>query len=47
VTKKGADFNLPFGGELSVPPGTFSKKDLITCCMVSPSDRFKYQPPIK
>ena len=44
--KKGGEFSLPFGGNIVVPSGTFGKKDVVTCCMVSPSDRYKYQPPL-
>ena len=45
--KKGGDFRLPFGGNITVPAGTMGKKDVVTCCMTSPSDRFKYQPPLR
>lgn len=42
--KKGGDFNFPFGGGISIPAGIYNKKDVLTCCQVSPSDRHKYQP---
>ncbi|ELT97503.1 hypothetical protein CAPTEDRAFT_221462 [Capitella teleta] len=42
--KKGGEFSLPFGGKLIIPSGLLGKKDVVTCCMVSPSDRHKYQP---
>ncbi len=45
--KKGGDFELPFGGQISIQPGTLNKRDVVTCCMVTPSDRFKYQPSLR
>ena len=45
--KKGGEFELPFGGKLTVPSGVFQKKDVVTCCQVSPSNRYKYLPPLK
>ena len=45
--KKGGDFPLSFGGTLSVPQGTMGKRDVITVCQVSPSDRHKYLPPLQ
>ena len=45
--KKGGVFELPFGGTLTVPPGAFYKKDVVTCCQVSPSNRYKYLPPLR
>ena len=47
TNKKGVDHNLPFGGEICIPPGALGKKDVVTCCIVSPSDRFKHLPPIR
>ena len=45
--KKGGDFELPFGGKISVPSGVFQKRDVVTCCIVSPSNRYKYLPPLR
>ena len=45
--KKGGVFELPFGGKLSVGSGLLGKKDVVTCCMVSPSDRYKYLPSLR
>ena len=45
--KKGGDFDLPFGGRISIEAGTLNKKDVVTCCMISPSDRYKYIPPLR
>ena len=45
--KKGGDYELPFGGRIHIPAGILGKKDVITCCMMSPSDRYKYMPPLK
>ena len=42
--KKGGDFDLPYGGRISIPGGAVGKKDTVTCCVVSPSDRHKYLP---
>lgn len=44
--KKGGNFDLPFGGRISVHAGCFGKKDVVTCCMVAPSSRYKYLPPL-
>ena len=46
--KKGGSFDLPFGGKIHIQPATFQhKKDVVTCCVVSPSNRFKYMPPLR
>ena len=44
--KKGGDFELPFGGNITIPPSCFGKKDVVTCCMVVPGSRHKYLPPL-
>ena len=45
--KKGGEYELPFGGQVNIPGGILGKKDVITCCMMSPSDRYKYMPPLR
>lgn len=45
--KKGGSFDFSFGGKLIVPTGLFSKKEAITICAVSPSDRHKFAPIIQ
>ena len=45
--KKGGILSLPIaGGSITVQPATLAKKDVITCCVISPNDRYKHQPPL-
>ena len=44
--KKGGTFDLPFGGHMTIQPSCFGKKDVVTCCMVASSSRYKYLPPL-
>ena len=45
--KRGGEFELIFGGTVAIESGTFTKKDVVTCFMVSPSNRYKYMPPLE
>ena len=41
--KNGGRYEFPFGGQMTVDSGVVgNKRDVISCSMVSPSDRYKY-----